>query len=82
MTEHEPLLVELSADGSYAQWIECKCGAIAHLGTGWEISARDRHVTEQLVILKPSVDYRGHFHTANPTGPIRVGKVGERNTDG
>lgn len=81
-SEHGPATVELSADGSFVQWMECRCGSICHLGSGWKIIARDRHIDGNSVILEPSINFAGHFHTPNPTGPLRIGLVGERNSEG
>lgn len=69
--EHGPARIQVS-DGK-PQLIQCVCGAIGGLSSGWDVV----QITPTHIELKPSILFRQgdleHFHTGNPTGLIPIG---------
>ena len=67
MVEHSPLGIVLHEDGKMT--VKCTCGSIAtgEEGTPWETKVEDG-----FVVTTPSIDMPDHFHTTNPSQPIKL----------
>lgn len=70
MSEHGPDALWITPEDSGRFLIRCLCGMVAACRPGqrWVITP----VGKGKVSTVPSIDLPGHFHTPNPSGPIRL----------